>query len=87
MTVQIQPIQVLGKTGITTGVTLDVRVIGYNLDNKGCNTVFEVRDEDGHLLYDGNKTVPASVVKDWAADDTVIVRDVAQQLGLTIINS
>jgi len=81
LTVNIQPVQVIQNSG----TTLSAYVIHYDLSGQNCRLYWNLSDDDGDTIYDGNYDVPSDILNNWGSDDMVIMSSLANAMGFVII--
>lgn len=86
--IQIEPVLLgLKKKDATQ---LNVAPMNIALFAESCGSYWQLFDEDGSKLDDGNMEIPSEIYLNWGEDDNIIVDYAIEQLGLTrkvLVNS
>lgn len=78
--IQIEPIQVgLKKKDATQ---FNVAPINISLFAESCGSYWQIFDEDGSELDNGNMEIPSDIYLNWGEDDNIIIDYVVRELGL-----
>lgn len=64
------------------GVSINVKPINVELFKDTCGSYWQIFDEDGSQLDNGNLEIPAEIYLNWGDDDNIIVDYVLKQLEL-----
>jgi hypothetical protein len=76
-TISINPITILGKTG----VTLSIFSVHYKLNSTSVNVIFQILDSNDVSICSGDRLLTS--ISDWGTDDSVLIGKVLTALGLT----
>jgi len=76
-TISLEPISILGKTG----VTLLIYAVNYQLNSTTVNVIFKILDSNNLPICSGDRVI--SNISDWGTDDSVLINKVLTLLGLT----
>ena len=68
---------------IGNATRLLVRVLPFDTIHTTCNLYFELQDESGKVIYNGNYTLTDSEFATWASDNVYLEDLICNQLGLT----
>lgn len=78
--IEIKPIE-LGLPR-KTGVKILIRPIIASTTDTSCNTYFEVQDENGQILTNGNVPITEEQYAGWGEDNAYLENIVLNELGL-----
>lgn len=78
---KIQPIQI--GLPIQTATYLLIRVISFDIDAITANTYYELQDDTGKMIINGNYQLTEEQFAQWASDNSFISDIVLSYLGLT----
>jgi len=76
--IQIKPKKILNKIA----TQLDIRV-DLNLNSETSTSFFNLRDDEGGLIYDDIIPIPSEIHSQWGTDDSVIEDYILSELNLT----
>lgn len=79
--IQIEPIQLGLKK--KEGVAINVTPMNIQLFAESCGSYWQIFDEDGSQVDEGNLQIPSEIYLNWGEDDNIIVDYVIKELGLT----
>ena len=78
--IQIEPIQVgLKKKDATQ---FNVNPMNIALFAESCGSYWQIFDEDGSQLDNGNMEIPSDIYLNWGEDDNIIIDYALKELGL-----
>ena len=75
-------IQPLVFSIIGTATRILVRVLNFHTYDKTCTLYFELQDETGKTIYNGNYTLSSSEFSTWASDNSYLEDLVCNYLGV-----
>jgi hypothetical protein len=81
--IQIEPINIPTK-GIAS--QMSVLVLNFATNAKTATTYWQLYDDEGTGLLDGNYTMTEEQFATWGTDNSVVNEYVADAIGVTIIN-
>ena len=81
--VQIQPLIIAIKG---TATQMSVLVLNFATNATTATTYWQLYDEEGTGLLDGNYTMTEEQFSNWGTDDNVVNEYVAEAIGVTIIS-
>lgn len=77
--INIEPIEIPTKG---TAITLEVRVLTFNLNSDSAIAYYALRDSNSNILLDGNLQIISEVFLNWGTDDSIIEDFVLETLNL-----
>lgn len=75
------------KIGLSIVNKIVCSVTSYDLKGKNCFLYWYVVEDgiEDEIVKEGSYTVPASILAQWGENDDIIIRDLANHLGFSIV--
>lgn len=74
------------KIGISTVNKLSCTVTSYDLRGKNCFLYWSLTEDgiEDEIILEGSYTVPSYILAQWGENDDIIIKNLAESLGLSI---